>query len=117
MLGCIGLICFTHGLTKNTIPPCELPSAPQVEKKAARSAPASGPTACRLCNLSYGNPSEISPWLVVDKTPMKNHDLVSWDEIPNGKIKFMFQTTNQQKIIQIGSFDLIFLMGKPWKHN
>ena len=39
-------------------------------------------------------------WLVVEKNPLKNMN-VNWDdEIPNshGKIKFMFQTTNQHLV-------------------
>jgi hypothetical protein len=37
-------------------------------------------------------------WLVVEPYPSEKYDFVSWDdEIPNiyGKIKAMFQTTNQ----------------------
>jgi len=37
-------------------------------------------------------------WLVVSTNPSENYEFVSWDDdIPNmmGKIKAMFQTTNQ----------------------
>ena len=42
--------------------------------------------------------SQISDWLVLS-TPLKNMN-VSWDHYSqlNGKIKLMFQTTNQQMI-------------------
>ena len=38
-------------------------------------------------------------WLVVS-TPLKNYEFVTWDDYSqlNGKIKFMFQTTNQYVI-------------------
>jgi len=44
-------------------------------------------------------------WLVVFRLPLwKMMDFVGWDdELPNGKIKFMFQTTNQ-----ISSSSIIF---------
>ena len=35
-------------------------------------------------------------WLVVFRHPSEKYEFVSWDdEIPCGKINFMFQTTNQ----------------------
>jgi len=43
-----------------------------------------------------------SYWLVVEPYPSEKYDFVSWDDdIPNimGKIKAMFQTTNQLTII------------------
>jgi len=51
----------------------------------------------------FGYPAihKVGYWLVVSTYPSEKYDFVSWDdEIPNinGKIKFMFQTTNQVSI-------------------
>ena len=47
-------------------------------------------------------------WLVVEPYPSEKYEFVSWDDgIPNmnGKIKIMFQTTNQYIYIYINEMD------------